>query len=239
MNPNATSSNPETVQDAKGFRGCPAVAGRALDAEHERSQAGDSGDGTGQVQLAEPRPGRAVPSQQHQCGDDRADADRDVHPEDHLPAGEGGDHTADQDAGGDAQAADRSPHREALGPLRTRVGRHDDRQRRRCHQRGTQSLRGAGADQHSGGGGEPAHQGRGGEDREAGDQDPSSGQQIRDPTAEQQPAAGHQQVRGDHPLQVTAAQLQVSTDGRQCRVDHRNVQHHKNLCDQRQRQDGP
>jgi predicted aspartyl protease len=38
-------------------------------------------------------------------------------------------------------------------------------------------------------------------------------------------------------LQVAAGRLQVGTDGRQGRVDDRDVQHHKNLCDQRQGQD--
>ena len=58
--PERHQQQPRDDQDGKGFRGCPAVAGRALDAEHERSQAGDSGDGAGQVQLAEPGPGRTV-----------------------------------------------------------------------------------------------------------------------------------------------------------------------------------
>ena len=67
----------------------------------------------------------------------------------------------------------------------------------------------------------------------------SPGQQIGDPAAQQQSAAGHQQVRGDQPLQVTAAQMQLGTDGRQSGVDDRDVQHHQHLRDQGQRENCP
>ena len=43
---------------------------------------------------------------------------------------------------------------------------------------------------------------------ETGEEDPPARQQVGDAAAEQQAAAGHQQVGGDEPLQVTAAQLQ-------------------------------
>ena len=70
-------------------------------------------------------------------GDDAApdeqgdEADRAVDPEDELPAGPGGDCAAEEDAGGDAEAADRSPQGERGLALGAGVGGHDQGRVRR------------------------------------------------------------------------------------------------------------
>ena len=86
------------------------------------------------------------------------DADRDVDPEDELPAGPGGQRPAEQDAGGDAEASDGAPQGEALGALGAGVRRHHQGQRGGGHQGGAESLGGAGGDELGGAAGEPAEQ---------------------------------------------------------------------------------
>jgi hypothetical protein len=56
--PERNQQQPRDNSDVRCSRECPAVARRALDAEHERSQARDGGKGARQVQLAKPPAGR-------------------------------------------------------------------------------------------------------------------------------------------------------------------------------------
>ena len=71
--------------------------------------------GAGQVELGEAGARRWRPSGMTLSPTSEGDgADGDVDPEDGLPAGPGGQGSAEQDAGGDAEAADRTPQGEAL-----------------------------------------------------------------------------------------------------------------------------
>ena len=65
------------------------------------------------------------------------------------------------------------------------------------------------------------------------------GTQVGDAAAEQQAAAGHQQVGGDQPLQVAAAQAQRLADGRQRGVDDGDVEHDQDLGGEGEGEDGP
>ena len=65
------------------------------------------------VELAEAGAGGASLREQVHPGEQGDDADGDVDPEDELPAGPGGEGAAEQDAGGDAEAADGAPQGEA------------------------------------------------------------------------------------------------------------------------------
>ena len=95
-----------------------------------------------------------------------------------------------------------------------------------------------GPDQHPGGGRETVDQPRrgGANTVEAGDQDPSPGQ--ADPRAAPEQATRRRTSSGRYAVTTHCRspllRLQVRPDGRQCGVDHRNVQHHQHLGDQGQ-----
>ena len=125
--------------------------------------------------------------------------------------------------------ADGAPQGESAGALGAGVGGHDDGQRGGGHQRGSGSLDGAAGDEFTGGGGEPAEQGRGGEQSEAGHEHAPAWQEVGDAATQQQPAAGEQQIGGDHPLQVAAGEPQVLADGRHGGVDDRDVEDDERL----------
>ena len=195
-------------QRDQGPGGGPAVRLGAGDREHQDAEAAYRGGRARDVELREAWAATGCVREDPGRNDERDDTDRDVDPEDRLPAGPGGQHAADEDAGGDAQAADGSPERQALGPLGALVGRHDERQRGRGHQRGADALGAAGRDQLTCAGGEATEERGRGEDEHAGHEDPATGQQVGDAAAKQEAATGHQQVGGDHPLHVGALQLQ-------------------------------
>ena len=217
----------------------PAVRGGAGQAVHEGAEAADDGEGAGQVELGEAGAGGDVLRQDLEPDGERDDADGDVDPEDELPAGPGGERPAEQDAGGDAEAADGAPQGEAAGALRAGVGGHDQRQRGGGHQGGAEALGGAGGDELGGVVREAAGQGGAGEDGHAGEEDPVPRDQVGDAAAEEQTAAGQQQVGGDQPLQVAAAQAQRLADGRQRGVDDGDVEHDQDLGGQGEGEDGP
>ena len=129
-------------------------------------------------------------------------ADRAVDEEDGLPAGPGGERATEQDADGDAEAADRPPQGQGQVALLAVVRRHDERQRGRGQQRCGEALYGAGADQLAGVAGEPADDGGDGEQGQTGQEDLPAGQQVGDAAAEEESAAGHHQVGGDQPLEL-------------------------------------
>ena len=78
---------------------------------------------------------------------ERDGADGRVDPEDGLPAGPGGQGSAEQDAGGDAEGPDGTPQGEPEAALRAGVRGHDDGQRGGGHQGGGEPLAGAGGDE--------------------------------------------------------------------------------------------
>ena len=143
--------------------------------------------------------------------------------------GPGRDRSTDEHPGGDAEAADRTPHRQRGLALRAVVAGGDQRQRRRGEERGAEALEGACDEELGARVRQAADDGRGGEQPQTGQEDTAAGQQVRDAAAEEQAAAGHHQVRRDQPLQLSAVEVEVGTDGRQGGVHHGDVEDDEDL----------
>ena len=217
----------------------PAVLLGGAESVDEGGEAADDGGGADHVELRDGdarRRGAGMTLRPDQEGEG---ADGCVDPEDGLPAGPGGEGSAEQDAGGDAEGPDGTPQGESEAALRAGVGGHDDGQRGRGHQSGGQALSGAGRDELACPTRESADDGCDREHGQAGQEHPLAGQQVRDAATEQQPAAGHHEVGSDDPLHVGAVQFQVASDGGQGRVDDRDVEDDEDLRGEGEGQDGP
>jgi hypothetical protein len=215
------------------------VLAGALDAQQQRAEAGDHRDTARQVQAAQAGVLALAPGQGDERGDERDDPDGHVDPEDGLPAHQGGEGPAEEDAGGDAGAPDGCPQRETTRSLAARVGGRDQGHGGRGQQRGAQPLGRAGGHQHRRTSGGSRHEGRGREQRQPGHEDPPAREQVGDAPTQQQPTARHQQVCSDQPLQVVAAQSEAAPDRGQSGVDDGDVQDDEDLGDQGDDQDGP
>ena len=164
-----------------------------------------------------------VDRRQHEHGD----ADRDVDPEDPLPAEVLREDAAEEHARRRAAAGDPAPGAECLVALLA-LGerRRDDRERGRRHDRRAEALHRAGADQHCRRGREAADEGRRGEEREAAHEDHAAPEEVGGTTAEEQEAAIRERVGGDHPLEVLGSEVEIGADRRQRDVHDRDVEHH-------------
>ena len=154
----------------------------------------------------EPAPARLLRIGGHDLdrGDRECRCDRQIDVEDHPPVAELGEEAADEDADRGARASDCSPGGERLRPLAALERRHDDRQRRRREQRGTETLARAGCEQ---GGRRARHRRRErrcGEDAEAGQEHPPTPEQIGGAAPEEEQASEDERVAGDRPADVGA-----------------------------------
>jgi hypothetical protein len=152
--------------------------------------------------------------QQERRDRDHGEAHRHVQEEDPLPADRVGEHPAEQHADGAARRADGAPDAEggvALAALRE--GGHQDRERRRGHQRGADALRGAGGDQGRLARRQPGDEGRGGEHGDADHEDPAPPDQVGDAASQQQQAAEGKRVGAHDPLEILLREPEVHLDG--------------------------
>ena len=229
-------------RDAEGCHGRdgpPAMGGGAAKGVDEGGEAGDDGGGAGQVEVRQAGSGHGLLGDDAVPDDQGDEADRAVDPEDELPAGPGGDGPAEEDAGGDAEAADRSPQGERGLALGAGVRRHDQGECGGGEQGGAEALDGAGGDQLGAVVGEPADQRGQREQPQAGEEDASSGQEVGDAATEQEASAGHHQVGGDQPLEVFAGEAEVPSDAGQCGVDDGDVEDDQDLGGQGDGEQGP
>ena len=161
-------------------------------------------------------------ARREQRGDDR---DRDVDPEDPLPAEVLGQHAAEQHARRAARARHRAPDAQrlvALGALREHV--RDHRQRGRREDRGAEALHRAPDDQLRLARREAAEQRGDREQHETTHEQAPAAEQVGHSPAEQQEAAERQRVRVRDPGEVLRREVQVLADRRDRDVDDRDVQ---------------
>jgi hypothetical protein len=160
--------------------------GEAVDqAEHRRGDAYHAG----YVQ-----PGRAallLPREQDQRAGQRHDGEEQVHVQAPAPVQVLGQRTAKQQPDQPARADDRAEHGERLAPLLGVAERSgQDRQGRRGQQRAEHPLTGPRRDQHREADRGPAHRRRDREADQPGDERQLAAEQVAQPSAEQQQAAG-------------------------------------------------
>jgi hypothetical protein len=219
-------------------RGSPAVRAGALDRVDEEDQPGNERRRPWDVEPAQaPRTG--VSRQQVAGGAQGDDPHGEVDEEDGFPTHPARQDAAEQHSGGGAATADRTPNAERPRPLRSGVGRGDDREGRRRQHCGAEALRGTGSDQHSRRGRQAAAQGGDGEDREPHEEHVAPPEEIGRAAPEQHQPPGEENVRGHHPLQVTRSEAEVLTDRRQGDVHDGDVEDHHELRDRKQDEDGP
>ena len=190
---------------------------------HAQQQSPRDGHRAERVEAA-PRHVEAALGDDPPCEQQRGRTDRDVEVEDVLPADVTGQQAARDQADGRAAGRDGAPGAERFVALRTlREDVHHDRQRSRQHDRRPQSLDAAHHDQESVGRRQRAGERRGGEEREADHHHAPTPEQVRSSAAEQQESSEREPVRGDNPLQVRLAEVQLATDRRQSHVHDRQV----------------
>ena len=190
----------------------PAVLGGAAERVDQDRETADDGQGAGEVEVTQAGTRGGLLGDDARSDEQRDQADGAVDPEDEVPIGPGGDGTADEDAGCDTEAADGTPQGEGGLALGACVGGRDQRERGRGEECGAEALDGAGDEELGAAVREPAADGGEGEQGQAGQEDAASRDQVCDPAAEEQAAAGHHEVGGDQPLQVGAAQVQGASD---------------------------
>ena len=153
--------------------------------------------------------------------DGRDHAERHVDEEDPAPVQVLADQAADDRAERQAERPDRPPDADRGRPL-AGVGerRGDDREARGHHQRRAEALHRPRRDQHVGAAGQARRQRGEREDDQAGQEHPASAEDVRDPAADQQQAAEHEQVAAHDPLKPADRQVQAALDRRERDVDH-------------------
>ena len=132
---------------------------------------------------------------------------------------------AEQHAGGAAASGHGAPDAErdvALAALGE--GRGQDREGGGGEEAAAEPLQGAEDDQRALGPGEAGEQRADGEEDEAGDEEAPAAEQVGHPPAEQEDAAEHDRVGGDHPLEALLAEVEVGLDRRQRHVHDRDVE---------------
>ena len=192
----AVASSPSRVGAAPAALGC--LDQRVDEQEHP---AGDE-DGAAHVE-ASPRPQRPIRAEQPERADEDQRAEREVDEQHPAPPRPLRQHSAEEDAGGGAETADRAPDPECLVPVDALLEQGgDERERRRCHQRGAEALREPGGDQRRLVSGESAGKRAAGEEEDAGDEHAPPPEQVGGAAAEQQEAAVGEHVAARDPLQV-------------------------------------
>ena len=162
----------------------------------------------------------------------RDQPDRDVEPEDPLPADALDDGAADERAERHGHAGDRAEDADRGAALRGRERRAEQREPERDQQRRARALDGAGGDQPADVGRERAGRGRGGEEAETDPVEPPPAE----PVAER--GAGHEQhgeaevVAVDGPLELLERRAEIGLDGAE------RARHHEGVERGHQRADG-
>ena len=218
--------------------GSPARAFGLRDREDDRGETRGCEHGAAEVE-ALPARLLGVGRDDLDCGDRECGCDGEVDVEDHPPVGELGQDAADQHADRSTCAADGSPGGERLRPLVALEGGHDDRQRSRGEHRGAEALARPSGEESAGG---ARHRGgeRGcGEDAEAGQEHPTSSEQVGGAASEEQQAAEDERVARDRPADAGAGQVEITGEARQRDVHRRDVEDHHQLRDQQHEQQRP
>jgi hypothetical protein len=175
--------------------------------------------------------------QEARGGEHGGQADGDVEEEPDAPGQRLGQHAADDQPGGGADAGQRSVGRHrprallAFGKARRQQRQGGGRQRGGAH-----ALHGACGDHGDLGLREPDAQRRDGEQADAGDERPSSAEQVADARAEQQQAAEGQGVGVLHPGQAGRRQAQLAMDARQRGHQDRDVDEDQQVAGEDDRQ---
>ena len=146
---------------------------------------------------------------------------------------------AEEHSGSGGETADRAPDAErrvAVGPFAERGS--EDRQRRRGHHRGADTLEQASSDQHAFALRKPRGERADGKPDQAGEEHPPAPEQVSEPATEQQEASIGQQVAARDPLQVLLGEMQRALDRRERHVRDRGIDHVQKLdtAEQQQRQ---
>jgi hypothetical protein len=158
------------------------------------------------------------------------DPDRDVDPENPLPAEAIGEDPAEEHARGAAGARDRAPDPQRLVALGAVFeGGGDDREGGRGEDRGAEPLDGSRRHQLAGVGGEPTAQRGEGEEHEPEHEDAAAAEQVGEPSPQQEEAAEGEDVGVDDPGQAALGEVERFADRRQGDVDDRSVEHDHEL----------
>jgi hypothetical protein len=143
----ASKQHARAGDQADRLQAAPADLGRLhqrVDHQDERAGAGERPGGV----VASPRQRSAALAQQQGRQRERGQAEGEVDEEDPRPAGAVDQGAAEQPGRGGADAAERAPDPERLGPLgAVEEGRGDDREGGRGHDRGADALDHAGGKQ--------------------------------------------------------------------------------------------
>ena len=156
--------------------------------------------------------------------------------EDRRPAQRSGEHSTGQDPGRSAHGRGGAP--EAHGPRSRLTGEGQQEQGHggRAERRSTEPLDDAPGDQHLLVRGGRSHQGPEREHGRAGDEHPTTAQQVCEASRQEQETAEHQDVGVDHPGEAGGGQPEVVLDGRERHVDDRGVEHHDELRGDQERE---
>ena len=157
--------------------------------------------------------------------DDARDPDRDVDEEDPAPVDLLGEDAADQRADRKRHRGHADPDADRCSALPRWEGGDDDRKRRRVHQRRSNALHDAGADQVARAGREAARERGGREDRQADDEDQAPAEQVSELAAREHEHGERERVTADHPLELGLRDVEVALDRGQRHEDDRVVEH--------------
>ncbi|HST41229.1 MAG TPA: hypothetical protein VLK58_17060 [Conexibacter sp.] len=240
-------------QHGERRRRAPAVAPGAQDAEHERGRPARRQQRAGHVEAAGGRcrpvapkparrradaslPGGLLARQRPPRSEQRAERDRHVDEQHPTPAGQLGQHAAQQHPDGAAGGGHGRPHSERAGSVRSaRKGRREQRQRCRREPGGGDALERAEGDQLAAALRQAAGEAGEREQRErAGEQAPAA-EQVAEPAAEQQQPAERDRVGVDDPGERGVGEAERVADLRQRDVHDRDVERDDEL---RRRDDG-
>ena len=230
LHPQHCSEQDDAADERKQHLPRPPVVLRRLDQTvddgNETRSAGDRAGVVGSRLLAHHPALGHEPRNDHQ-GERR---DRQVDEEDPPPRRVVDQHARDDRAGRAAAAGDPAPDSERLHPLmRVREQQCNEAERRRRGERLAEALHEASGHQHPGVGGGAAECGRSREQGDADEEQLPTPEDVGEPAAEQQEAAGHQDVTVDDPCQAGPAEAEVRLDLRQRDVHDSHVENEHEL----------
>jgi hypothetical protein len=215
----------------------PAGVGGLGEGVDERAEARRGDEGAAEVEAAPPR-ARDVRRNHLDGGGRDTDAHGEVDEEDGPPVDDLGQRAAQQHADGGAGAADGSPHAERLRAVRPAERGGDDRQGGRRQHGRAETLGGARGEEHRFTRGQSREERGDGEDAEAGEEHPTTTEQIGGASPEQQEAAEDERVGRHRPPQVVPADGEVVGEVGKRHVHGRDVEDDHELRQGEQRQQG-
>ena len=149
----------------------------------------------------------------------------------HSHPGTARDQPAEHPAGRAAAGRGRRPQPERARAPPGRLGRDEQRERRRRHERGADPLHRARRDQRRRGRRERAGERGGREQHQPGAEDPPPPVQVGHPAREQEAAAERQRVGAQYPVQPGRSEAEVAADRRQRDRHDRHVEDDDELGD--------